>query len=275
MFNVANAVKRPLKWLAGKAQEVAASKEKKRRHHEQQRLWSQISFPRHQIDHILHLYEKYQDDLRLVREAQKRFYSEGKALGLNPQLGDMEAEITYLRIREFKPETVVEFSPASGWSTSWILHALKDNGAGTLYSYDLVDSASGIIPPALAHGRWVFHKGDVKTNLATLAPPIEYLFIDSDHRGDFARWYIADIFPRLAPHTPVSAHDILKYADEPGWGEESTVLCTWLIEQGKDCFTASRAFEGSGYREVQAVKARLGLDDVIHPPDYNSMIFFT
>jgi len=60
---------------------------------------------------------------------------------LDPHFDDIEAEITYLLIRAFRPKTLVKISPLGGWSTSWILNAIRDNNYGTLYSYDLVDDS--------------------------------------------------------------------------------------------------------------------------------------
>ena len=104
-----------------------------------------------QTDFILRLYEKYIDDLRTVRKNQRALRRKHvpslpyliliygfRKLGfplfkkqnlLSPQFDDVEAEITYLLIREFRPKNVVEISPCGGWSTSWILTALKDNGS--------------------------------------------------------------------------------------------------------------------------------------------------
>ena len=113
-------------------------------------LWQSILFPERELKILAGLYEKYGSDLITVREKQRALYSIRHNIRLEPQLCDMEAEITYLRIREYRPHKVVEISPASGWSTAWILHALKDNGVGKLYSYDLVDDCTRIIPQRLS-----------------------------------------------------------------------------------------------------------------------------
>ncbi len=244
-------------------------------HTGQKRLWMKIMFPDEETQFVLALYKKYKNDLCSISECQKKFYVDGKQFGLNPQLCDLEAEITYLRIREFRPKNVVEISPASGWSTSWILHALKDNGAGTLHSFDLTDACVKTIPSSLSSNRWEFYQGDVKQNLDKLSFPIDYLFIDSDHSASFAAWYIESLFPLLSKGGKVSAHDIVKYAYEPGWGEESRVLCNWLVETRISCFTASRALKDKGYDAVVDFKKRLDLKVSIHPSDYNSMIFFS
>jgi predicted O-methyltransferase YrrM len=238
-------------------------------------LWARLNLPADRIAFVTDLYRKYAADLRDVRSRQKALRAARTPFGLSPQLCDVEAEITYLFLREFKPETVVEISPSSGWSTMWILNALKDNGKGRLYSYDLIDTSTRVVPAELAVGRWTFCQGDVTKNVDKLPPVIDYLFIDSDHAAPFARWYIRDIFPRLKPGTHVSAHDILKRVYDSGWGEESTVLLTWLADKGVPCFTASKRLRGKGFDAVQDVKQELGLTDPVHASDFNSMVYFT
>jgi predicted O-methyltransferase YrrM len=241
----------------------------------QERIWSEILFPSEDLEFTLQLYETYHSELREVKKKQQEFYARKDKIGLVPQLGDLEAEITYLRIRQCKPASVVEISPASGWSTSWILHALKDNGAGTLYSYDLVDDSVRTVPKELSDDRWKFFIGDVIENAHLIPKEIDYLFIDSDHSEAFAHLYIKHLFPKMLPGTKVSVHDILKLSHEPGWGEESLILCSWLGEKKIPCSTASRALKDKGYDKIMAIRKKLKLDFTIHPPDYNSMIFFS
>jgi hypothetical protein len=57
-----------------------------------------------------------------------------------PQLDDVEAELTYLALRDHRPHTVMELGTFQGWSTTWILRALRDNGHGRLHSFDQVDA---------------------------------------------------------------------------------------------------------------------------------------
>jgi hypothetical protein len=239
-----------------------------------EKCWSEINFSEDYLKNILGLYEKYRNDLMAVRREQLALFSIREEIGLVPQLCELEAEITYLRIRETKPSVVVEISPASGWSTSWILHALKDNGKGKLYSYDLVNDSTRVIPAQLALNRWQFHQGDIKQNIHLLPPSAEYLFIDSDHSAEFARWYMTTVFPMYPKGTKTSVHDILKWAHEPGWGEESLVLCSWLAENKIKCMTASRALKNYGYNAIMKTRQSLQLETTVQEADYNSMIFF-
>ena len=80
------------------------------------------------IDHIIGLYRTYAHDLDRVREQQRKLLA--PPTSLKAQLDDLEAEITYLLLREARPETVVEIGTFHGWSTTWILQALRDNGTG-------------------------------------------------------------------------------------------------------------------------------------------------
>ena len=249
---------------------------------------------------ILALYEKYRDDLARVRRDQTAFHRRAGYLptrdadpkaklaallrktrwrlarggSLKPQLDDLEAEITYLRLRESKPESVVEISPCGGWSTTYILSALRDNGKGKLYSYDLVDLATRNVPKELAEGRWVFSIGDVTKNLSALPSRIDYLFIDSDHSAKFAQWYIDHLFPRLVGPTPVSVHDVYHTADATGFDGEGKVIVDYLTSHQVPYFTASPKRNPQGFEKIMAKKRSLQLDAPIHRSPANSMIFF-
>lgn len=94
-------------------------------------------------EYILDLYRRYSDDLHAVRVQQRTFLRRNSNSFLRrlhrmklrqyllvPMLDDLEAEITYLLIRDRGPRVVVEMSPNTGWSTTWILSALRDNQQG-------------------------------------------------------------------------------------------------------------------------------------------------
>lgn len=246
------------------------------------------------------LYDTYADDLRRVRANQQAYYqksgyapekdpslSHRLSIGLRragsylqrgallkPQLDDIEAELTYLRLRDRKPGTVVEISPCGGWSTTWILHALRDNGRGVLHSFDLVDLSKKNVPADLALGRWHFNQCDVTQETNRIPTEIDYLFIDSDHSESFARWYLETLFPRLKPNTPVSVHDIFFTDQADGFSAEGTVVMDYLQSASRPFFTASAAKAPKVFEQLLDHKARHGLAQRIHKDSYNSMIFF-
>jgi predicted O-methyltransferase YrrM len=246
------------------------------------------------------LYRKYATDLRRVRQDQLRLYEEGsrprsesfapiqavevtlQALGVpargarrfKPQLDDIEAEATYLFLRELRPRSVVEISPDRGWSTTWILAALRDNGIGRLYSYDLFDHSTRNIPRDLSQGRWTFMQGDVTRGIDRLPEKIDYLFIDSSHTAEFARWYLCEVFPRLVPGTPVCIHDIfLDRAHVVRFGE-ARVVERWLAERGVRFFTPSPTAAPDVYGRLMRLKHELGMAEPIHASSRNPMVFF-
>ena len=61
--------------------------------------------------------------------------SRGKPIGpgANSDLG----KVYYQFVRKYRPQTIVETGVCNGVSTAFMLQALHDNGAGTLYSIDL------------------------------------------------------------------------------------------------------------------------------------------
>lgn len=238
----------------------------------QREVWERVAFPDDELERTRELYHRFRHDLRAAKERQRPLYADWVRRDMDPQVCDIEAELTYLRLREARPAHVVEISSGSGWSTSWILRALADNGAGELHSYDLVDDSVRNIPAELAANRWHFHRGDVRELTGTMPQATEYLFLDSDHSAQFAHWYLQELFPRF-PGVRVSVHDIVKWPDEWGWGEESIVLCEWLAEHAVPCFTAARALPKVGFAALTALRESLGVRS-LHGEDYNSMIFF-
>jgi predicted O-methyltransferase YrrM len=189
-----------------------------------------------------------------------------------PQLDDVEAELTYLRIRDRRPEVVVEVGAFRGWSTTWILRALRDNDSGSLASFDRIDDAERFVPAGLAE-RWRLVKGDVRGRLAEVPARIDYLFVDADHGADFARWYLAELLPRV--HGGVSIHDIFHTPDPGRGGGEAEVVLDWLRRRGISWFTASRLAPTQTAAQLTAVRSGLGLGPPIHFGDHDSAIFFT
>ena len=164
------------------------------------------------LDLIDRLFREHAVDLRSARAAQRQLYGQRSDARLErfapyrwirgvlqairapahykrrfrPKFDDIEAEITYLLVRAFRPSVILEVAPYYGWSTTWLLQALRDNGVGRLYSYDLVDYSRWTVPPELAGDRWQFTRADIRDVVTRLPPGIGYLFLDADHTADRA-----------------------------------------------------------------------------------------
>jgi predicted O-methyltransferase YrrM len=219
------------------------------------------------VESLVRLYREYADDLRAAREAQRELLA---TQPMRAKLDDLEAEILYLVLRESRPSRVAELGSFHGWSTSWILRALRDNGFGTLHSYDLVDAATRTVPPQLADGRWTFVLGDART---TFDGRPDFLFVDAAHTAAFARWYTGTLFDRLQPGTPVFVHDV--YHGRRPWPlSEGRVVLDWLRRNGIDGCTVSRAAAPAAYAHLRQLKRKLGLAAPVHTGRDNPMVFF-
>ncbi|GAB3998442.1 hypothetical protein GCM10029992_24240 [Glycomyces albus] len=142
-------------------------------------------------------YETHGEPLRRARAEQAALLRAAPAL--RPRLDDVEAELTYLRIRSEQPSHVVQVGCRDGWSTAWILRALRDNGHGTLHSFNRSKLSGDVIGPDLADDRWRLSVGDVRDRLAGVPRHIGYLFIDGGPSARFARWCLPNLVARLAP----------------------------------------------------------------------------
>ncbi|WP_431889178.1 class I SAM-dependent methyltransferase [Nocardiopsis alba] len=218
------------------------------------------------------LYRRYRDPLAKVRDAQRDLLRSNRGR-LTPQLDDVEAEITYLLLRETRPDVVMELGALHGWSTTWILSALRDNGSGFLHTFDIIDNVVSNVPDDLSLGRWSFHKGDIRENLSQVPEGIGYLFVDAAHNGRFARWYLSELFPRVAAGTPVSVHDVFHGKRALPFTEGAAVL-SWLRGNGTEPFTVSRAKAPAPHRALLELRRDLELDEPVHTGTDNPMIYF-
>ncbi len=223
------------------------------------------------LDRVSSLYRKYTHDLAAVIEQQRRFRD--TAPSMTPQLDDLEAEITYLLLRDTRPARVMELGTFHGWSTSWILSALRDNGVGHLHSFDRIDNVCRTVPAGLADGRWTFVLGDVRERLADVPQDAGYLFVDAAHGAGFARWYLAELFPLVPAGIPVSVHDVFHRRRALPF-TEGAVLTRWLGERGTGYFTPSRKGSPETFRALTELKQELGLSGA-RDTSTNPMLWFT
>ncbi|WP_224401130.1 class I SAM-dependent methyltransferase [Pseudonocardia sp. ICBG1034] len=222
------------------------------------------------LDFLAGLYRTHADDLATVIDGQRELLADGT---ITPQLDDVEAELTYLLLRHHRPSQVVEVGTYYGWSTTWILSALRDNGSGHLQSFDLVDHVCGTVPEELSTGRWTFHRGDLRETVEKVPADTGYLFVDADHGRRFARWYLEHLFGRIATGTPTSVHDVFHLPRARPFTEGSEVL-RHLERSGTGWFTSSRAAAPRNLRALDAVRAELGITGV-RGTSRNPMIFFS
>jgi predicted O-methyltransferase YrrM len=133
------------------------------------------------------------------------------------ELGAMQ-DYLYLIVRMTAPKVVVETGVFRGISTTFILAALKDNGAGHLYSLDLpgasyrtdsgaMDESSigkftktGYLVPEELKNRWTLIEGDVRVTLPRIlaeAGQIDLFLHDSEHTYEMMTWEFALAYSHL------------------------------------------------------------------------------
>ncbi|MEJ8279696.1 class I SAM-dependent methyltransferase [Pseudonocardia spirodelae] len=221
------------------------------------------------LDLLTGLYRTHADDLVAVIGQQRALLATGT---ITPQLDDVEAELTYLLLRHHRPEQVVEIGTFYGWSTTWILSALRDNGTGHLHSFDRVEHVRSTVPAELAGDRWTFHPGDLRDTVDRVPADTGYLFVDADHGRRFARWYLRHLFDRVPAGTPTSVHDVYHLPWARPFTEGAEVLRA-LRSRGTPWFTAARPAARATLRAIEAVRGELGITGA-RGTDRNPMIFF-
>lgn len=217
------------------------------------------------------LYREHTDALAAARHEQRELLRTRPSM--KARLDDIEAELTYLLVRERRPEKVVELGALHGWSTTWLLRALRDNGTGVLHTFDLTDRAAHVVPTDLAADRWTFHHGDVRAERRELPNDADHLFVDAAHTAGFAHWYTGRVFPSLPTGCPVSVHDVFHGRRAKPFSEGSVVLA-WLAEHGIPHFTASAARAPEDHRALWRLREELGLSEPVRGAGKNPMIFF-
>ncbi|MGI5238178.1 class I SAM-dependent methyltransferase [Dactylosporangium sp. CA-139066] len=220
------------------------------------------------VDTLIDWYREYAPDLRVAREEQRELLAQR---AMRPKLDDIEAEICYLSLRALRPHTVIEIGSFHGWSTSWLLRALRDNGDGVLHTYDRIDHARRNLPDALTRTRWHFTHGDVRD--AELPDNAGFVLIDARHTAGFARWYTSAILDRLKPATAVAVHDVF-HARRPWPNSEGTVLLRWLRSRGLRYLTAARNADPDLRDHLLSVKRRLHISAPVHNGAHDPMAFF-
>jgi hypothetical protein len=118
-------------------------------------------------EEAVHLYRAYVEDLRVAREAIREQLWQYAEKGLD----DIEGELTYLLVRERRPEIVAEMGARA---TAWIERALRDNGSGLLIKGGIPAAATFVFidewcRPPLAPGILVALRGNRRLRRA-LAP---------------------------------------------------------------------------------------------------------
>lgn len=148
-----------------------------------------------------------------------------------------EGDQLYLLARHSGARTVVEFATSLGFSTLYLAAALKDNGAGTVHTCEIVAeksaTASRNVQEAGLADHVDFRVGDAREELAAVAGPIDLALIDgwpSEETPSAALAVLRLIEPNLRSGAIVAndnhEQDYVDYVRDPANGYVSMVLPT-------------------------------------------------
>lgn len=189
------------------------------------------------IAYVEGLYEKHCKSLDIIKDKQRSKYTAFH----NPGYDDVEAEILCLLILENQPKSILEVSPNTGWSTSYMLEAINFYEGAKIYGFDIHDSVTHTIND----NRYIFTLGDfTKQNINV--DDFDFFFIDSDHEAPFSHFYYDNILLKIKRQTPVAIHDIFSFSETPGNGEPCTGETAFIYPRIKDfCFTGAEMSKNS------------------------------
>lgn len=128
-----------------------------------------------------------------------------------------ELPALYVLARALRPRVVVETGVSLGASSAHILQALRDNGAGRLYSVDLPPGdlppgrTSGWIVPAELRPAWRLSLGDARHLLGPLLDDlgeIDWFLHDSLHTYEHMLWEFRTAWRHLKVGGLFLSHDV-------------------------------------------------------------------
>jgi predicted O-methyltransferase YrrM len=166
-----------------------------------------LSVPRNLVSSVLN--ELHSSDLPSTLESQIERHPASSGRG---PMGD-EAELLYLCVRLARPALVVETGVGAGFSTTFILQALKKNNHGKLYSIDFYkdDERCGWIIPTDLKNRWKLIRGLSRQALNPLLEQlgsIDVFMHDSDHSYENMMTEFRTVWPFLKSGGIFLAHDV-------------------------------------------------------------------
>lgn len=183
---------------------------------------------------ILKMLEKYRSELEegFLQDAWEGHI--GKV-----EYGQFESYLAYCLVREYRPMRIVEIGCASGFSSYPLVLAVEKNKYGHLYSYESNEKRQLEYNTNMERlGLYWEHCsvwGDARTELInqiqafdeyphnTEKYPMDILFMDADHGGEFAKWYLKELVPRTSKLLHI--HDIY-YGHPPN--VEAVEVLAWL-----------------------------------------------
>lgn len=212
------------------------------------------------------LYGKYYKDVIVLRSNIKRW---SFVTSVQQGIGDVEAEVMYMRLRELQPKNVVEFGFGQGLATMYILHALKDNGMGALHTFELVPRWDRVKQIKTDGVMWKLYPGDAMVEYPKTKLDPDYIHSDAEHSVDFAKWLMALL--AVTPQCHVSMHDVFVNnspyykQSKSGRSPEGLVALQFLLRLANDgvdieAFSVAKSRCTVLHARIQLMRASHGIE---------------
>ena len=261
-----------------------------------------------EVQRLERLYRRYAHELKALQAPARTLCSSLRAADRSfCSTDDVEAELTYMRVREALPAHILELAPRAGYSTFFLLAALLANrpSAGLVHSFDLEDliqrpmllrALGQLTAPNTSSAFFKSAHRLVVGDAKELLPPrmgrqgspfFDYLFLDADHSGQFGTWLGHAVLRRQAVlqagtgrRTPVSMHDVyhnyLPSAEAHNAFEQ--LPASALTAARGSLFTAAKCRLGTkGWRALSRARKVHGLlrkAPYMHVASNNPTLFF-
>ncbi len=127
------------------------------------------------------------------------------------------ARTCFALVRALQPAVAVETGVCYGFTTTYLLHALRKNRSGALHSIDLpplargADRFVGSVIPTHVRDRWTLHRGDARTLLPPLLHSlgeIDFFLHDSLHTCQHMRFEFERAWASMRPGGFLVSDDI-------------------------------------------------------------------
>jgi len=185
------------------------------------------------LDKILEVTERSPADLAPLRRELREsdlpdvLMQRGAGLAFTRELP--QGALLYLIVRLVRPRIVVETGVRPGYSTAWVLAALKRNGSGALTSLGPGTTAGRmrgvhdvgvgqLVPPAL-RARWTLALGNTPDRLRELLAtvrPVDVFFSDNGPEVALTRAELRTAWEALGPRGLLLAHHV---DANPAWDD--------------------------------------------------------
>lgn len=167
-------------------------------------------------------------------EAIKKYYKETNVLNFlaenrynknffpsGGQYDWFSGQLLYCYIRDKKPKKIIEISTCQGYATLFMAMALKKNGFGKIYTFEINPKSAEIAQNNFKRCKVSefisIILGDAKETISKVKDleDIVIYFLDSEHTEEFARWFIEEIVLKSRNKEAIfHMHDIMPLSAE-------------------------------------------------------------